>query len=160
MKILFVCTGNTCRSAMADLYFRHLLKTSGKLPSVASFSAGTATREGLPANGMVFQVLKELGIDASQHSATPVSETLLEEMDTIYVMTTAHGKTLRLISKCAEEKTRLFLSLVHGMEKEDLADPFGGDLAIYQECFSSIRQGIDNLFLDLLQAENSNITKS
>ena len=145
---------------MADLYFRHLLETSGKLPTVASFSAGTATMEGLPANRMVFQVMEELGIDASRHSATPVSEKLLEEMDIIYVMTRAHGRALRLISRDAEAKTRLFLSLVHGMEKEDLADPFGGDLAIYKECFSCIRQGIDNLFLDLLQGENSNITKS
>lgn len=140
---------------MADLYFKHLLQTSGELPEVVSLSAGTATGEGLPANEMVFLTLQEYGIDAASHKSTSISESLIEEADLIFTMTESHARSLRLISLAGEKKTSPFLSLLEDMKMTDLPDPFGGSLTVYKECFSYIKKAVDQLFLSLLTEKNA-----
>ncbi len=91
-KILFVCTGNTCRSPMAEALFREIAGAGESGFQV--ISAGTSAGRGVPAAEEAVQVLKEKGIDLSEHQSRPITEELLKEADLILTMTRSHKESL------------------------------------------------------------------
>lgn len=91
-KILFVCTGNTCRSPMAEELFREKTGTGDNRFQV--ISAGTSAGRGVPAAEEAVQALKERGLDLSEHQSRPITGELLKEADLILTMTRNHKETL------------------------------------------------------------------
>ena len=135
MKILFVCSGNSCRSPMAAAYFNHLCRQNG-IVGVSASSAGTSAEEGRPASAGACGVMDALGLSLKDHCSRHLSAELLAESDYVYVMTANHLKTLQKEHKAEAGKAKLLMSLTP--VPEDVADPYGGDADDYTACFLSM----------------------
>ncbi len=137
-KIMFVCTGNTCRSPMAEGALRKLLEKnhSGKFEIVSS---GIAAGVGFPATKFAQEAVKIWEIDISQHMSQPLTEDLIENSDLIIAMSTEHYHEVSRINPGADEKTYLLKSFpdMTGFG-ESVEDPIGMPLDQYNEVFLEI----------------------
>ncbi|QEK13236.1 low molecular weight protein arginine phosphatase [Crassaminicella thermophila] len=139
--ILFVCTGNTCRSSMAEGMFKKMLKEAGeKTKGIKVISAGTATMKGLKASKNAIEVMKEKGIDLNTHEATPITRELIEEADLILTMTRNHKNQILQIAPNAKEK--VYTLKEYAGELGDILDPFGQSVCVYRECAKEIEEGL------------------
>ncbi|MGQ9557635.1 MAG: low molecular weight protein arginine phosphatase [Desulfurispora sp.] len=132
MRILFVCTGNTCRSSMAAALAEAL---RDELPSGAEIeilSAGTAALRGMPASAHAVAVLAESGIDLSHHRATPLSRELVQQVDLVLTMTRQHRQ--QVLALCPEAAGRVYTLAQYAAGRDaDVPDPFGGDRELYRQ---------------------------
>ena len=144
--ILFVCTGNTCRSVMAEGIFREMLKEAGK-KDIKLTSAGTIAFPGMKPPREVEAVMREEGIDISRYEATPLTRDLIEEVDLILVMDKGHRQTILGMSPGASEKTFLLkeFSPDPGGVSLAIADPLGGSMQTYERIFGEIKRCLEEL---------------
>lgn len=142
-KILFVCTGNLCRSPMAEALFRHRM---GEDSGWEAASAGTYATYGSPASENAVEAVRELGVDLSGHHSQPLTAELVEAADLIVVMTAEHR--FHLLQDFPEVGNRVFLIKSFGTSKvpADVSDPYGGSLNTYKR----IRDEIDRALSDLI----------
>ncbi|MFD2170208.1 low molecular weight protein arginine phosphatase [Tumebacillus lipolyticus] len=94
MKLLFVCTGNTCRSAMAEPLMRKRLQQAGLGGRVEVRSAGVAAMSGSPASQGAINVLKAKGLDGAAHAASPLDRELVDWADLILTMGQSHKRAI------------------------------------------------------------------
>ncbi len=129
-KILFVCTGNTCRSPMAQAIYEHMAKEAAR-------SAGMGAHAGDPLTENAARALETLGITGFTHHAAPLTPEMVSEADTIYFMTDMHKRVL--CAACPEAADKVFLLEPDG---RDISDPFGKDLDAYLLCAREIENSI------------------
>ncbi len=132
-KILFVCTGNTCRSPMAMFLFNKIAKEKN-LNYIAD-SAGLAAY-GDPINPNSVKVLAKIGINNIDYTSQRLNYYMIDEADLIVVMESLHKKALLNVG--VEESKILILS-------DGIPDPYGGDEEIYFDCLEKISVGIEEL---------------
>ncbi len=132
MKVLFVCTGNTCRSAMAEGLARGILS-----PNRVE-SAGLAAWEGDSASPQAHEVLKEKGIDLTSHRARRVSQELLSEADWIIPMTSDQEKRLRVMFPEFATRIKRLGAWSAKAEDYDILDPWGGSVEVYRKSAKDI----------------------
>ena len=132
MLVVFVCTGNTCRSPMAEGIFRELLRAQG-VTGVDCTSCGLCGCAGLPVTDEAVRAAKAYGADISAHRSRAVSRYLLEQGDRFVCLTQSHADTLA--PYVPAEKLRVL----------DVADPIGGDDAVYARCAAQIRDKLIQL---------------
>jgi glycine hydroxymethyltransferase len=147
--ILFVCTGNVCRSPMAEGLFRHAVK--GRR-DYRIFSAGVGAIEGQPPSAHAVRALKDLGIDISHQRSRMLTANLVEESDYIFGMTHGHVDAVMLLYPQAAEKTFLLREFDETLDvfEKDISDPIGGSYEVYLNCRDQIEQGIASMlkFMD------------
>ncbi len=135
MNILFVCTGNTCRSAMAAAIMNKIAMENDL--DVRIESAGIFAQDGQSASDNAVKALETYNIDLSNHRTKPVTEDIVKQSDIILTMTEAHKQILKPL---AEEK--VYTLLEYAGDSGDINDPYGGDLDEYrntaQEIYDSL----------------------
>ena len=133
--ILIVCTGNACRSPMTVGFLKKMLAPAGRYRII---SGGTAAIYDSPATDNALAVMREFGINISDHRSQPVTLTMLEEADHIYVMTRGHLTTLKEWLPNAHKEIQLL-----DPKGKDIADPIGGDIETYRQCATKIRAALE-----------------
>src|SRR5690349_14609977 len=143
--VLFVCTGNICRSPMAEGLFRHAVKGRGDYEVL---SAGVGAVEGLPPSEHAVRALRELGIDISRQRSRMLSADLVHRADYIFGMTHSHVDAIMLLYPQAAEKTFLLREFDETLDsfENDIPDPIGGSFDVYLNCRDQIEQGIASMF--------------
>lgn len=135
MKVVFVCTGNTCRSPMAEAMWRYLMKDVTD-DSHTVHSAGLAPAIGMPAAPLAVAELSRREIPFSGHTAKALTWDMLQNSDAVVVMTQSQRDLLRRSFGELEKKIQT-LGEWSGLGGE-IPDPFGGDASLYAQCASSI----------------------
>jgi len=148
---LFVCTGNTCRSPMAEGIFRkmladHLHCREDELidHGYVVISAGLAAYHGAPASPESLALLRESGIDLSSHESQPVTEELLQHCDQILTMTRNHRDAV--LSNYPELASQVRLL---SPRADDVPDPFGASLEEYIRCQKVITECLEHLLAEI-----------
>ena len=136
MKILFICSGNTCRSPMAQAVFQKI--AAEKNLSVECKSAGIAAFTGSPASENSVAELQEIGIDLSNFRSTSITALIprLDEFDLFVPMTYSHAVALLQLGV---EKKKIYLF------NTDVSDPYGGDLSVYRATRDELLKQLDIL---------------
>lgn len=132
-KILFVCTGNTCRSPMAAAILNNM-----NIDGIEVESAGIYAIPGCDASEYVKELLKENQIDYN-HVSKPLNDQLVKWADLILVMTTAHKNNVLAMFTDAKDKVYTLREYATG-EEGDVEDPFGGSLDIYRKTFQELQE--------------------
>jgi len=136
MEVLFVCTGNTCRSPMAEFLLRDKILKAGLNTAVTISSAGLAAVPGAVASANAIAVLKDKGINANNHKARLLNLELLKQADLVLTMTKYHKND---IIKAVPTFSHKVLTLGEFAEAAvDVGDPFGGDETIYKNSCQQI----------------------
>lgn len=152
--VLFLCTGNVCRSPMAEGLFRHAVQGRGEYRVI---SAGLGAAEGQPPSAYAVQALRQLGIDISGQRSRMLTPEMVQQADYIFGMTHSHVDTVMLLYPHAAEKTFLLREFDETLDlfEKDISDPIGGSLEIYLTCRDQIEQGLASLlrFIDQDQAK-------
>lgn len=146
--IIFVCTGNTCRSPMAEALLKHILARENLTDYVVR-SAGVWAPEGRPASSYAIQVMAGRGIDISAHRAHSLTRADVEEADLILAMASEHVEAIETLLPQHRPKVHL-LSQMAG-RCHDIADPAGGSLHEYLQCAHELEDLIEQSYPQILK---------
>ena len=143
LQVLFVCTGNICRSPMAEGMLRAALpKDSGWRVA----SAGTSTMDGFAASEHAISVMAENGISLKTHRSQPVTDALAAQSAVIVVMTNRHAQ---IVGECFPGcRDRIYLMRSFDPDappQSDVGDPFGGTQGEYRACCATLQRSIPGL---------------
>jgi protein-tyrosine-phosphatase len=130
MRILFVCSGNTCRSPLAEALFRRMLREAGR-DDIGVTSAGTSAYEGAPASEGAYLVGLEAGLDLSEHRARLLDEHLVRQADLILTMGSGHLARVERLGGIGKSHLLGEYAGVTG-EDPEVHDPFGGEVEVYR----------------------------
>ncbi|MGD0349198.1 MAG: ribose 5-phosphate isomerase B [Verrucomicrobiota bacterium] len=150
--ILFICTGNVCRSPMAEGLFRQVTGGRGEFRVL---SAGLGALDGQPPTPHAVAAMRELGIDISEQRSRMLTTDLARQADYIFGMTRSHLDMIALLYPPAAEKTFLLREFDETLEpfEKDISDPMGSVYEVYVHCRDQIKQGVATLLKFMEQHE-------
>jgi protein-tyrosine-phosphatase len=162
--ILFVCTGNTCRSAMAEGLFKKMLRERKEdNRGFYIISVGISALPGMRATPEAIQVMAEQGIDISRHIATQVQEELIKKADLILVMSDTHKDYIKKKFTFAKSKIYLlkefaqiaeFKSIQKTDENYEIVDPLGRPIEFYRIIARQLKENLEKILDKILEENN------
>jgi len=146
LMIVFVCTGNTCRSPMAELLMRDRLARYLNCDiqeledrGVVVMSAGIAAAPGCPPSSEAVEVMRSRGLDLTRHEAQPLTEQMVRHADLILTMTASHLQSIVERWPTVADRTLMLLP-----DRTDVSDPIGQTLGAYRHCAEQIETAIEH----------------
>lgn len=140
-QLLLVCTGNTCRSPMAEVLAQRWLaehRPAGRGPATGydAVSAGAYAADGMPASGESVQAMAERGLDLSRHRSRALTREMLHDADVVFTMTESHRQAVLDLAPAAEAKVQRLLP------DRDVSDPIGAGMDAYLSTAKMIEAGL------------------
>lgn len=153
-NILFVCTGNTCRSCMAEALLKKELGEDKYLSGKVSVtSAGIAANEGEPASHNSVKVLEEFYGIHLEHTARRLTSEMLKRADLVLTMSESHRQIILSYFPDLNSKVLTLKQYVNNdniiSRNLDIEDPFMGDINVYKKCSMEIKEAVDRLIIKL-----------
>jgi protein-tyrosine-phosphatase len=143
MNILFVCSGNTCRSPLAEVLARRIAERRG-LADVKITSAGTNAWDNAPASDEALLVGMERQVDLTGHRSRKLTPAIVSEADLIFVMTSAHLEQVKQMG--GRGKAHVLDSYASGAGGAGIDDPYGGDLSVYRDTADALERHLEKVF--------------
>ncbi len=144
--ILVVCTANICRSPMAGALLAHALAAeSGPLRNLKVVSAGVAARPGEPVSENSVFALKKVGLDISGHRSRALIQPMLDGALAVFGMTESHRAMIQLRAAPAPGRLLLFREFLPPPARQEIGDPYGGPLRLYESCRDEMVEAIPGL---------------
>lgn len=145
-KIMFVCTGNICRSAMAHAYMQYKVNCGCNKDNFLISSCGTHAMTGDKSTKNAILAMKEYNVDLNNHRATNVRDIDIENYDIILCMTTSHKENIiYLYPKLKENVYTLKEYIDSSIEYKEIDDPWGFDINVYRNCAKEIVDNVEKL---------------
>jgi len=149
-RVLVVCTGNICRSPMAEGMLKQRL-SNALTQAVTISSAGTHALHGNQAQPFAIQVMQRRGIDISEHRARLAGPALIRAADLIVVMEALHARMIRRTVLNVRAKVRLLSTFGPDPELKEIPDPMGAPLKVYEACADLLQPCVEGLITSLEQ---------
>lgn len=148
-SILIVCTGNSCRSVMAEGLLKKYLKESGKT-GIEVLSAGIRALDGFSPTEGTIETMKAEGIDMTHFVSRAVTDGMIKKADLILVMEDLHKE--EVISRVPDAEPKTFLLKEYGTDKETgnmahpgISDPIGRPIEYYKTCMAEIKKEVERI---------------
>ena len=139
--VLFVCTGNVCRSPMAAALFNGMARQANESELYDAHSAGTWALDNEPASKHAIAAMDERGIDLTQHRGRTVTQELIEQAAVVIVMTHNHYEALG--AEFPKQRKKIHLMSELSDHSFDIADPYTGTFEEYQNCARELDELIE-----------------
>ncbi len=150
--ILFVCTGNTCRSPMAAAVMQSRIEAAGKAGAVQAASAGLTAAAGEPATANAVAAAAQQGLRLSNHRSRRLTAAMVQEADLVLTMTARHKEAVLSALPTVADKVYTFTE--YAGFTGDITDPYGGDLIRYEQCFAAMQQCIKGIWQKFSAQDN------
>ncbi|MGB3413370.1 MAG: low molecular weight protein-tyrosine-phosphatase [Microbacteriaceae bacterium] len=161
-RICFVCTGNICRSPMAEVIFQQLAKDAGLSHRLAITSAGTGDwHVGEPADPRTVESLQKAGLDGSRHRAKQFETSWFDDLDLVIVFDRSQERVLKhwAVTEERQHKVKLLLSFdAEYYQDGDVPDPYYSEPDFFDEVRNSIERACRNLFHQIKPALRKGIS--
>lgn len=147
INILFVCVGNTCRSAMCEYLFKYMLKQKNLSDKFNVKSCGIYATNNSPATKNTIELIKNFNSEIKNHKASNISKQLVSEANYIF---TLDNLILKYVKNAFKQN---IFGKIKCINQNGISDPFGSSLNVYKQCLSEIEKSLDIILDDIIKNE-------